>query len=94
MTEQGIDFDKVELVREKMLFSVKDMAALFGVSRITYYKWVEGGSMRAANIRKVKDILRAILPLLRDGHWPPVGTKTMSSEDRLNALLEMLGDEE
>jgi DNA-binding XRE family transcriptional regulator len=41
MTTNPLDFEKVELVRERMALTVKDMCALLGVSRISYYKCQE-----------------------------------------------------
>ena len=93
MSNPGLDFDKVELVRERMALTIKDMCKLLGVSRATYYKWVDGGPIRERNENKVKDILRQLLPLLKDGTWPPEGAKHWTSEQRLDALLEILGVE-
>ena len=89
-----IDFEKVELVRERMGFTIKDMSALLGITRYTYYKWVDGGTMREANRRKVAATLRQVLPLLKTGAWPPQGAKLMTSSQRLGSLLEILGVQE
>lgn len=94
MTDTPLDFEKVELVREKMQLTIGDMAKLFGVTRATYYAWVRGGKIRQHNVAKVKDTLRQVLPLLRSGEWPPSGSSKMSSGDRLDSLLEILGAEE
>lgn len=91
MTDTSLDFEKVELVRERMLLTIGDMAKLFGVSRATYYKWIGGGEMRSRNEKKVKDTLRQLLPLLKDGVWPPENAKALSSAQRLDSLLEILG---
>lgn len=91
MSNATLDFEKVELVRERMELTIKDMCKLLGVSRATYYKWVDGGSIRERNEKKVKDILRQLLPLLKNGSWPPSGAKHWTSGQRLNALLEILG---
>ena len=93
MSNLGIDFEKVELVRERMALTIKDMCKLLGVSRATYYKWVDGGPIRERNEKKVKETLRQLLPLLKDGTWPPDGAQHWTSEQRLDALLEILGVE-
>lgn len=93
MSNPTLDFEKVELVRERMALTIKDMCKLLGVSRATYYKWVDGGSIRERNEKKVKDTLRQLLPLLKDGTWPPDGARFQTSEQRLDALLEILGVE-
>lgn len=90
----ALDFEKVELVRERMVLTIKDMCKLLGVSRATYYKWVAGGPIRERNEKKVKETLRHLLPLIKEGAWPPEGAKHWTSEQRLNAILEILGREE
>jgi len=93
MSNPTLDFEKVELVRERMALTIKDMCKLLGVSRATYYKWVDGGPIRERNEKKVKETLRQLLPLLKDGTWPPDGAQFQTSEQRLDALLEILGVE-
>lgn len=90
MTDTPLDFEKVELVRDRMGLTVTDMAKFFGVSRMTYYKWVNGGTVRAANKARAKSALRDVLPLLREGHWPLPNHGAMDSGQRLTALLEIL----
>gem|GEM_PF-3239994 len=92
-TNPPLDFEKVELVRERMALTIKDMCKLLGVSRVTYYRWVEGGPIRESNEKKVKETLRQILPLLKDGTWPPEGAQHWTGERRLDTLLEILGIE-
>jgi len=92
MTNTPLDFEKVELVRERMGLTIKDMCQLLDVSRVTYYKWVEGGALRERNDKRVRDLLRQLLPLLKDGSWPPEGgPRFQHSNDRLRSLLEILG---
>jgi DNA-binding XRE family transcriptional regulator len=91
MSNATLDFEKVELVRERMALTIKDMCKLLGVSRATYYKWVDGGPIRERNEKRVKETLRQLLPLLKAGTWPPDGAKYWTSEQRLDAILEILG---
>lgn len=94
MPELPIDFEKVELVRERMALTVKDMCQLLGVSRVTYYKWVGGNPIRSTNEKKVKDALRQLLPLLKTGAWPPPEATRWTSRQRLDAILEILSGKE
>jgi DNA-binding XRE family transcriptional regulator len=94
MTEKPLDFEKVELVRERMGLTISDMSKLLGTTRATYYKWVGGGPIRERNAKKVKEVLRMVLPLLKQGAWPPQGAHRLSSAQRLAALLEILETEE
>ena len=91
MTNTTLDFEKVELVRERMALTIKDMYKLLGVSRATYYKWVDWGPIRERNEKRVKETLRQLLPLLKNGSWPPAGARHWTSEQRLDAILEILG---
>jgi DNA-binding XRE family transcriptional regulator len=90
MSDTPIDFEKVELVRERMALTVKDMCKLLGVSRITYYKWVDGGPIRQRNAQRVKETLRQLLPLIKEGTWPPPEAKNWPSGKRLESILELL----
>jgi DNA-binding XRE family transcriptional regulator len=90
MTNTPLDFEKVELVRERMGLTIKDMCQLLDVTRVTYYKWVDGGALRDRNDRRVRYLLRQLLPLLKDGSWPPEGAKFQTSPARLRSLLEIL----
>jgi DNA-binding XRE family transcriptional regulator len=90
MTDKPLDFEKVELVRERMGLTISDMSKLLGTTRATYYKWVDGGPIRERNVKKVKEVLRMVLPLLKQGIWPPEGVQRLSSAQRLAALLEIL----
>lgn len=94
MTETPLDFEKVELVREKLGLSVRDMAALIGTTHVTYYKWTQGGPVRKANADKVKSTLRTILVLLKSGEWPTQEAHRMSSKERLATILEILAQSE
>ena len=93
MTNSKLDFDKVELVRERMGLTIKEMCKLLDVSRASYYKWVGGGPIRERNEKKVKEVLRLLLPLLKDGSWPPEGWQYLSRGKRLHDLLEILNAE-
>lgn len=90
MTKAPLDFEKVELVRERMMLSIADMAQLLGTTRATYYAWIRGGPIRERNEARVKDTLRQLLPLLKENKWPVPAAKAMTSKQRLEALLELL----
>jgi len=94
MTDTPLDFEKVELVRDKMRLTKGDMARLFGVSRVTYHRWADGGPIRTANADKAKEALRKLLPLVLSGAWPPEGAASMSSAQRMDRLLELMGQSE
>lgn len=91
--KSGIDFSKVEVLRRHMWLSVSDMAAVLGVSRITYYTWVRGGSLRATRVPKVKARLKKLLAVAQEKNWPDEKVRVMTSRDRLRHLLDLIEQE-
>jgi DNA-binding XRE family transcriptional regulator len=94
MNKQGIDFAKVEMVRRHMGLTVTNMAKLLGITRVTYYSWVRGASMRSTSVPKVKSCIKQLAGLIQDGSWPPPEIITMTAEQRITRLLELLGQEQ
>ena len=64
-----LNFTKVEALRKHMLLTTGNMAELLGVSRMTYYGWVQGKAIRKKNDEKVRDTLRELLRVMSEG-WP------------------------
>jgi len=94
MTRVPLDFEKVESLREHMLLTVGHMSEIMGVSRMTYYGWVKGKPIRENNERKAKRTLRLLIALIKDGHWPVEGVKSMTAGVRYQTLLEVLEGQE
>jgi DNA-binding XRE family transcriptional regulator len=90
MTPNTLDFSKVEALRKHMLLTTSDMSELLGVSRMTYYGWVKGKPLRSANDEKVRRLLRQMLTLIRDHHWPPPDVIAAEQKQRKQRLVEML----
>lgn len=90
MTPNTLDFSKVEALRKHMLLTTSDMSELLGVSRMTYYAWVKGKPIRAANDEKVRRLLRQMLTLIRDHNWPPPDVIAAEQKQRKQRLVEML----
>lgn len=89
-TPKPLDFQKVEALRKHMLLTVKDMSELLGVSRMTYYGWVRGRSIRKANEEATRKILRKMLALVRDQHWPPPEVIAANQDFRKKRVTEEL----
>ena len=89
-----IDFAKVEILRRHMLLSVSDMARVLGVSRVTYYSWVRGKQPRISNMARVKLKLKKMLSLLTEQGWPSTDILEMEQADRVQRLVELLGQEQ
>lgn len=84
-------FDKVR--KDHFNITVDQAAKLFGVSRMTYYRWVAGHGIPTTRADKVQRRMRQILLLAHQG-WPGPKEKGMSSDDRAQSLLEQLGPAE
>jgi len=86
----SVDFSKVEALRKHMLITTREMAELFGVSRVTYYGWVRGQSIRPKNVEQVTSMVRILLAVMRDHQWPTrevVGLTQAMRKHRLLALV-------
>lgn len=93
MPKQPIDFKKVESLRRHMLLTTADMADLLGVSRMTYYGWVKGKSLRKTNDEFVRNMLRKLLDVMTRHHWPMPEVIAASQKQRKERLVEILNSE-
>lgn len=92
MTDKpGLDFSKVEALRKHLMLTTADMAKLLGVSRMTYYGWVKGRTMRKANDEAVRSMLRLLLKLVTEHNWPAPQVIAMNSGQRLEHITDILG---
>lgn len=92
MTPKPFDFSKVEALRRHMLLTTGDMASLFGVSRMTYYGWVKGRSMRRVNEDTVRKMLKRLLTVMTDHGWPMPEVIAADQKQRVQRLLEILNN--
>lgn len=90
MSNQPLDFVKVESLRRHMLLTTSDMAELLGVSRMTYYGWIKGKTLRAKNELKVRTRLRQLLSIMATHSWPMPEVIASSQTQRKARLLELL----
>lgn len=91
--KQPIDFTKVESLRKHMLLTTSDMARLLGVSRMTYYGWVRGQSLRSANDQTVRAMLRRLLTVMTTHHWPMpevIAADQPGRYEKLTAILQQM----
>lgn len=86
-----LDFTKVEALRRHMLLSVRDIAMVLGVSRMTYYGWLKGKPLRKSNDVKVREKLKQLLDIMKDG-WPQPDVIALESVSRRQRLLELLSN--
>jgi DNA-binding transcriptional regulator YiaG len=70
MTPKPLDFTRVEALRKHMLLTTSDMSELLGVSRMTYYGWVKGKTLRKANDAAVRAMLKRLLAVMTEHNWP------------------------
>ena len=74
-----------------MLLSIRDISMVLGVSRMTYYGWLKGKPLRKSNDAKVREKLRQLLDIMKDG-WPQPDVIALESVARRQRLLELLND--
>jgi DNA-binding transcriptional regulator YiaG len=85
-----LDFGKIEALRKHMLLTRRDMAALLGVTRMTYYGWVKGKPIRASNDEYVRTMLRKLLAVMSEHGWPTPDIIAATREQRMERLQEYL----
>jgi len=85
-----IDFTKVEALRKHMLLTTNDMASVFGVSRMTYYGWVRGKTLRKSSDEAVRTVLKQLLSLMVDDKWPTPDVIAMEQKQRKERLDECM----
>lgn len=90
MTPKPLDFAKVEALRKHMLLTTSDMAELLGVSRMTYYGWVRGKTLRKANDEAVRAMLKRLLAVMTDHSWPTPEVIAADPRQRKERLVEIL----
>lgn len=91
--EPPLNFTQIETLRSHMLLTIGHMARIFGVSRVTYHGWVKGSKIRKSNDGRVRDKLRLLLVILREG-WPQPEIIAMKPKERIARLLELLEPQE
>lgn len=93
MSEQPpLDFDKVEVLRKHMLLTVKQLCELFKVTRMTYYGWLKGKGIRAYNDYRVRRCLKQLLTVMNEHQWPSPDVIGLSSKERFEHLVSLIGD--
>lgn len=84
------DFAKVETLRRHMMLTTGDLSKLFGVSRMTYYGWVKGKPIRKSNEERVRKVLKKLLFVISDHHWPTPDMIAATSKERMQRLTQLL----
>ena len=90
MSNQPLDFTKVESLRRHMLLTTGDMSELLGVTRMTYYGWLKGKPLRAKNELKDRTRLRQLLSKMATHSWPMPEVIASNQKQRKARLLELL----
>ena len=85
-----LDFSKVEALRKHMLLTTLDMSELLGVSRMTYYGWVKGKSLRKSNDESVRAMLRKLLDVMTQHNWPTPEVIASDQKQRKERLMVIL----
>lgn len=73
-----------------MLMTVDDLADIFGVSRTTYYHWLDGKAIRTKNADRVRTIVKRMLTIMAEHQWPMpevIGADQKTRKAKLVALI-------
>ena len=70
MATPNESFQKIELLRDKLGVPVSVMAKACGVSRPAYYGWLEGGTIRSTNFKRLTKVASVLVLLARQGDPP------------------------
>jgi predicted transcriptional regulator len=93
ITDKPLDFKQVDLVRRRMLLTIKDMAGLLGVTRATYYGWLNGGPIRKSNDAAVRVMLRRLLSVVSTHKWPTKEALSADQKQRREMLIALLNQQ-
>ena len=85
-----LNFEKVEVLRRHLMLTTTEMAEVFGVSRITYYNWVNGTPLRAKNLANAKKVIRKLVAVGKEYSWPTEEVRQLDQKQRLQRLLALL----
>jgi len=85
-----LNFEKVEVLRRHLMLTTTEMAEVFGVSRITYYNWVNGTPLRAKNLANAKKVIRKLVAVVKEYSWPTEEVRQLDQKQRLQRLLALL----
>jgi DNA-binding XRE family transcriptional regulator len=85
-----LNFEKVEVLRRHLMLTTTEMAEVFGVSRITYYNWVNGTPLRAKNLANAKKVIRKLVAVVKEYNWPTEEVRQLDQKQRLQRLLALL----
>jgi len=90
MTTLNVDFSKVELLRSRLGITASDMAAACQVSRMTYYLWVRGRTLRSAKANRARKVIRVLLDLSKNELWAKE-VNALSPDERRSRFLALVG---
>lgn len=85
-----LDFKKVDVLRRHLMLTTTEMAEVFGVSRITYYNWVNGTPLREKNLAHARKVIRKLLAIVKQYNWPTEEVRQLGQKQRLERLLALM----
>jgi DNA-binding XRE family transcriptional regulator len=83
---------RVEKLRKFLHLTQSDMAHLYGVSRLTYYKWVTAKAWpQGDNITTVQHVTGKLAALVTARRWPTPDAMALTPGQRLDRLVAVVG---
>lgn len=92
-TNKRLDFSKIDLLRKSLLLTVGNMSSLYGVSRETYYNWLEGKYPRKKLEQSVRAKTRQLLEIIAVHGWPTSEVIVSDQKTRYQKLLELMSSQ-
>lgn len=83
-------FENIERVRKSMLITMAQLAELIGVTRATYYNWVQGKPVKHVNKVKLKAVMNSLVSLAVIHNWPTQEALQASRKERFELLKTLL----
>lgn len=87
---RAIDMDKIEALRKYMLLTIDSLVKLYGVSRVSYYNWLRGKTIRAATASRVRRVTRHLATCVAQHGWPNEMAFVASQSERLKMLEDLI----
>lgn len=89
---KSTEADKIDALRKHMLLTVDSMCIVFNVSRVSYYNWLKGKSMRKKTADTIRRIVRKLVIIISQYDWPNPSVYVANQPQRLKMLQKLLID--
>jgi len=86
----AVDIELIEKLRLHMHLHRTQMARLCGVSKMSYMRWVNGGSITKKKAEGVRTLVKQLVAVIQNHGFPSERSLEISYKRRFTVLLELL----